>query len=513
MKKFALSLFAIAISTCMMAQSVILSEPYSNIWIRRVGIQNIPLGQDDSNLYYFVQNRQSDPVKPKSYIDHLYIVDKNEMQKSDIEVSVTNNKYLLVDALHNDNSIVALYRGTNNKGDQIYFSIANIDKTEKTYKFDGGNNSVSTTANSHYWPEYKTAKSPDGNMLAVLTMVTGKNSKLENLFAVVMNNQGEFVWSGTVVPDFHGRTFSLGNLLVDNEGTIFIPAYTCQVSGNSVSNVEFMMIQANDGDTKAFTSDCSFGALQNMTSKILSDKNIAVAGYYTNTFQNTAAESSGFFFYTFDTGSESITDVHNFDFSGDYVEKKAWARFASVLGNQQYSISADNIFELENGSLVLCGEHRFVKQIYDPNMNSYTYQMLTKNILVSTLQSNGNANFTMIEKQQSAALAWLPQDWKLANISYSAFAHHNNVYFLYTENPKNIPYPGKDEICNIYGLNFKKKWESVLMKLTPDQEISQRVLYDPNQLLRSVEFSDDEYFYASGTGKKEIFLTKYKIEE
>ncbi len=513
MKKITLLLFVIAISTCMMAQSVILSEPYSNIWIRRVGIQNIPLGQDINNLYYFVQNRQADPIKPKTYTDHLYIVDKNEMQKSDIEVSITNNKYMLMDALYNDNNIVALYQGTNNKGDKVFFSIAKIDKVEKAYKFSEENNSVSTTANSRYWPEYKTAKSPEGNMLAVLTMVTGKNSQLENLFAVVMNNQGEFVWSGAVVPDFHGKTFSLGNLLVDNEGTIYIPAHTCQVSGNTVSNVEFMMIQANSDGTKVFTSSCSFGALQNMTSKILSDNNIAVAGYYTNTFKNTAAESSGFFFYTFDTRSEYIDDVRHFDFSGDYVEKKAWARFATVLGNQQYSISADNIFELENGSLVLCGEHRFVKQIYDPNMNSYTYQLLTKNILVSTLQSDGKANFSMIEKQQSTALSLLPQNWKPANISYSAFAHHNDMYFLYNENPKNIPYPGKDEICDIHGLKFKKNWESVLMKLTPDQEISQRVLYDSKQLLRSVEFTDDEYFYASGTGTKEIFLTKYKIEE
>ena len=58
--------------------------------------------------------------------------------------------------------------------------------------------SNTTTTDKHYWPEFKTAKSPDGKMMAILTMVTGKNNQLENLFAAVVNNQGEFVWSGTV---------------------------------------------------------------------------------------------------------------------------------------------------------------------------------------------------------------------------------------------------------------------------------------------------------------------------
>ena len=250
-----------------------------------------------------------------------------------------------------------------------------------------------------------------------------------------------------------------------------------------------------------------------MTSKILSDNNIAVAGYYTNTFKNTSAESSGFFFYTFDTGSESIDNIRHFDFSGNYVEKNAWARFANVLGNQQYSISADNIFELENGSLVLCGEHRFVKQIYDPNMNSYTYQMLTKNILVSTLQSDGNANFSMIEKQQSAALSWLPQDWKIANISYSAFAYHNDMHFVFNDDNKNIPYPGKDALCTVGGLTFPKDIETVLMRLTPEQEITQKVLRDPNQHFYAIEFTDNNIFYTTGVGKSNLYFNKYTVEE
>ena len=87
------------------------------------------------------------------------------------------------------------------------------------------------------------------------------------------------------------------------------------------------------------------------------------------------------------------------------------------------------------------------------------------------------------------------------------------MYFLFNDDPKNIPYPGKSVVYCPSGMSFKKKWESVLMKLTPDQKLTQRVLLDPKQLLRGVEFTDGESFYASGVGKSEFFMTKFAIEE
>ena len=132
----------------------------------------------------------------------------------------------------------------------------------------------------------------------------------------------------------------------------------------------------------------------------------------------------------------------------------------------------------------------------------------------ATLLPDGTSRFTMIEKQQSfASYMPTPEDWKPTSISYSAFAQGNDMYFLFNDDPKNIPYPGKSVVYCPSGMSFKKKWESVLMKLTPDQKLTQRVLPDPNQLLRGVEFTDGENFYASGVGKSEFFMTKYAIEE
>lgn len=512
MKKTALLLFAIAITTCTLAQSVSLSKPFSNTWLRRPFVHSIPIGQDETNAYMYQYIRTTDPGQPKNYTEHLYIINKSSLQSTDIPVTIPKT-HVMMGGFANGNDIIAVYRHASKKNDYVNFTIANIDRNNNTITFNDAS-TISTATNKHYWPEYKTAKSPNGKMMAILTMVTGKNNQLENLFAAVVNNQGEFVWSGTISPQFNGKTFAIGQLLVDNDGIIYLPAYTCQLRGENVSNVEFMMNICKEDGTVSVTESGNFGALQNFTAKILSDGNIIVAGYYTDSYTNTATHSSGYYFYKFDPQTESINDIQNYSFSNNYVEKNTWARFSNVLGNQQYSISADNIYELENGSLVLCGEHRFLKAIYDPNMNSYNYQFLTKNILVSTLLTDGTSLFSMIEKQQLAGLAVnISGSWSSLNISYSAFANQNDMYFVFNDDVKNIPYPGKDVICAVNTLTFPKGMETVVMRLTPQQEITQRVLRDATQHFFSVVFTDDDDFYTTGIGKSNLYFNKYTIEE
>ena len=512
MKKLLFSAIFMAFAVCMMAQSVVLTEPFSNTWMRRLMTYGTPVGQDAENLYFFLNPRTNDSFKPKTWTDHVFIIDKSSMQRTDIPITV-EAKYSFMGGVTSDDNVIGLYNSLNSKGDKVIFTIANVDKSSKGMTLND-NNSVSTTANPKFWPSYKTATSPNGKLLAALVMVTGKDYQLENLFAIVVNNEGEFVWSSQIAPEFGGKTFSLGNMVVDNDGNIYLPAYTCLMSGKNISDVKFMMIRANSDGTSSFTEGVNFGTPQNFTGKILSDGNVTVAGYYTDSKTNTATQSSGYFFYKFDTKSENFTDLRSFKFNDGYVQKEVWTRFATELGNQQYSISADDLYELADGSIVLCGEHRFVKETYNYQMNSTTYQLLTKNVLVSTLLPDGTSRFTMIEKQQSfASYMPTPEDWKPTSISYSAFAQGNDMYFLFNDDPKNIPYPGKSVVYCPSGMSFKKKWESVLMKLTPDQKLTQRVLPDPNQLLRGVEFTDGESFYASGVGKSEFFMTKFAIEE
>ena len=63
------------------------------------------------------------------------------------------------------------------------------------------------------------------------------------------------------------------------------------------------------------------------------------------------------------------------------------------------------------------------------------------------------------------------------------------------------------------GLKMNTSDKCVLMTLTPDQEITQRVLPNGDQVMRGIEFADDENFYVSGISKNGFYLNKFSIEE
>lgn len=510
MKKFLFLSMVLWMAFSVEAQSVLLGKT-SNAWLTRPNIQGTPIGQDASDYYFWNSTQVVGLGKPKNIVDHIYAIDKGTLKLQDMQVSASG-LHSFLGALLTDDQIVTLYESMNKKGDVVTFSVNVFDK--KTASVSVTNvNSVSTTANAHYWPSFMTAKSPDGKMLAALLTVTGKNSVLENLYAVVVNDQGEFVWNGPVTPDFKGASFSLGNMTVDNEGNVFIPAYTCNIKGKKVSDVRFLMIKTTGNGSETFEADATFGKPQNFTSKVLSNGDLVIAGFFTDTYQDIMTQSNGYFFYRFDPRSDNFTDARSFDFSSNYAQRNAPARLARVLANQQYVIEVGDIYELKNGSIALCGEHQFIKAIRDMQMNSTTYQLLTKNILVATLLNDGNSAFSMIEKQQIAGGSSIPEDWRSHNISYTAFPQGDDLYFLFNDDPKNVPYPGNGAVCSMGGLTLNKSAKCVLMKLTPDQEITQKVLPNGDQVMRSVEFVDDNSIIVSSIGKSGLSLNKFDLEE
>ncbi len=495
------------------AQSSVVSKPFSSMWIKRSGFYSNAIGQSDNSAYIMTSYRDKGSLKkPKSFTDHLYTIDKSTLHATDMTVTVPGMHDFL-GAVDGDNNIVTLYLSTTKKGDFITFTIGDIDKKESAVSISD-ETSVTFPANPSFWPEYITSKSPDGKLLAAIAVITGKKGVLENIHAVVVNDKGEFEWSGSIAPDFGGSSFGISNFAVDNDGYIYLPAYTCSVKGDKVSDVEFQVSKIRGKENQTFNAGVTFGKPQNFTTKIMSDGNVVVGGYFTKTFKNTMTQTDGYFFYNFNTKTNKFTYCNAYDFSENYAQKKAPWRLSSVLANQQYSIKADDIYELADGSLVLCGEHRFIKQIRDMQTNTITYDLLTKNILISTMRPDGSSAFSMIQKQQSAKLGFIPSDWKMMNISYSAFAHGNDMYFVFNEHKKNIPYPGDGVVFGMFGLIYNKPGEIVLMKLTPDQEVTQTILPDnKEQLIREVVFTDGDAFYATGITKDGFTINKFKLDK
>lgn len=66
----------------------------------------------------------------------------------------------------------------------------------------------------------------------------------------------------------------------------------------------------------------------------------------------------------------------------------------------------------------------------------------------------------------------------------------------------------------MFGLIYNKPGEIVLMRLTPDQEVTQTILPDnKEQLIREVVFTDGDAFYATGITKDGFTINKFKLDK
>ncbi len=485
------------------------------MWLMRPLLQNVPISQDGNASYLYTHTSNTNPLSKKPFVDHIYSFNNNTLDFSDITINVPA-LHSLLGGIDGGDNLVLLYESLSSKGDLITFTVSKIGKTGVQNATITDDKIVSTSANKKFWPEFHTAISPDGKMLAALVTIIGNKQMLENLFAIVINNEGEIVWSNPVDFNFNNLDdikFSIEGLTVSNYGTLYLSVNTCYEKSNKISDMKFNLIQVSAEGTKTYIEEADFGKLQHSTIKELSNGDIFCAGYYSDSYKNTMDNSTGHFFFFFDPKKERFTASSHYVFGEKYKERRSSAALANILANQQYSISADYIFELANGDVALCGEHQFVKAIYNQNTNSWSYGMLTKNILVSTFHNADNADFSMIEKQQIAGGARVAKDWKTHNISYSAFAKGNDIHFIFNDDPRNVPYPGEGVVCGMEGLIMNNSAKVVMMTLSPDQSISQRILPFNDQIFRSVEFSNNDYFITSGISKKGLYISKFNINE
>lgn len=514
MKKSFLILCTLLLALNIQAQeATLIPKPVSNMWLMRPLIKNVPISQDGNNAYLYMHTDNASPLSKKPYTDHVYTFN-NALENQDMLINVPYNHFLL-GALDGGDKLVFLYQSLNSKGDMVTFTVSETNKQTKNHTITD-DKIVTTNVNKKFWPSYQTATSPNGKLLAALVLVTGKKGFLENLFAIVVNDEGKIVWSNPIELNFNNLediTFSIEGMTVSNYGTVYLAINTCYEKNERISDMKFNLVQVSAEGTKMHTENVEFGKLQHSTIKELSNGDIFCAGFFSDSYKNTMDKSTGHFFYRFDPKKEFFTDQKHYDFGEKYRERSTSALMANKLANQQYAISADYIFELANGDVALCGEHQFIKAIYDGNTNSWSYSMLTKNILVPTYHSDGNADFSMIEKQQIAGGSSVPKDWKTHNVSYSAFVKGNDIHFVFNDDPRNVPYPGDGVVCGMNGLVMNNATKTVMMTLSPDQSIAQRILPFDDQIFRAVEFSNEKQFITSGISKKGLIISKFRIEE
>lgn len=345
-------------------------------------------------------------------------------------------------------------------------------------------------------------------------MILDKKSSFKNLYMVVMDNSGQVLWQKEVNPSFSGPDFSIEDFQVDNQGNVYMPAYSLVAKGARSNSEFFHLIQVTAEDMSMNTEPVSYGFIHSLKAKVLKTGEVMVAGYYADNAKSTSNDN-GFLFYRFNPTTSTYSMNKNVDFGPGYKEHYALAVSTNKLGNQQYYITCEYLFELDNGNVVLCGEQKYIKQIQNYNGQTIGWIFLTGDILTSTITPDGTSQFQLITKCQAANMMHCPGDFHDAFVSYTAFQHQNEVSFLYNEDKDNVPYPGKRQVCTFRLPLMGKGFRGVATTLSENGEISQKTLLsseNTGQLLNRLLFSDSKAYYFTSSAKKSMFVNKFDFE-
>lgn len=481
------------------------SKPMNFIWARTAEIKHFSAGQDADKLYLY--QRRTEESRKKS-IDNIFVFNKNSLDFTSIILDIPP-LFQYIGSINRESDIIALYQVCNHKEGFIGLYSDVIDKSAQSVSITG-KCLITFPSESSKYPHFITSVSPNGKYHAVTFMTLDKKGNVKNLYGVVLDQDGNLTWGGKINLNFPNPMFSTEDMQVSNDGTIYIPAYSMTISKNKASNVKLHLLEVNGELLSMNTVDINFGTLQHAKALVLKNGDIFVGGYY-QANQPLDDETIGYYGYRFNPETADYIEKTHTDFPADYQQKKVSTIFGSILANQQYWVCCDYLFELENGNVVMTGEHQFVKRIRDAN-NMVSYIHLNKNILVSTFDTENNSEFTMIEKAQGASYAKFIDDVHNLFLSYTAFADENGVHFIYNEHTDNVPYPGNGKLCETSALRLTEKLKGVCTTLAQDGEILQKVLVsasETGQQLYRLQFVDNEAFYVVAATKNGYCLDKF----
>ncbi|MEG2071340.1 MAG: hypothetical protein RR034_08215, partial [Bacteroidales bacterium] len=315
---------------------------------------------------------------------------------------------------------------------------------------------------------FSTRTSPDKSKFGLIVLVTsGRKNIYKGALVTAFNNQGEALWDNELNLEFINKTFSLEDYIINNDGNTYfsIISYTEEKKQRLDQKLHIYVVTENN--ISDFSEDISFGYLSQAKSKILKNGDLFVGGYYR---ENHKEFEKGCYALLFDTKRENTKSLVNQDFK-NYNERNVGSLFSQEFANQKYQVTCEDIFELDNGNVVLLGEQRAVVENIDQK-GFRTYVHYTKNIMYNCFNPSGEmVDFKMFKKVQARPARYYVNNFKKLGISYHPFVKENNVYLLFNDNINN--YIGKR------GATFtgaKKSYCTVLMKINESGEEDRKVV-------------------------------------
>lgn len=380
----------------------------------------------------------------------------------------------------------------------------------------------------------KQVVSPDGKLHAVIILAAFKKNR-PKAYVFVYDSTGEEVNSYEFSPSTASPYFAFSNAVLSNNGDLtmlFIPyerqgkqgynGFSMPLSNALTSkfsdpkSTSLHVVQLVDGDVIEYPiSHFDFGEIHSAGILQLDNGTFFLGGYYGG---KTATPSVGYFSCIFDPNSENNVETHNYMLP---PEQQAQDKHM-VMFHLKYRIYVQDIVRLENGKIVMLGEHRAydVQSTRMGNTITTYHSNWASDIVYQTFDTNGECERNdMVRKLQSyntgpytppetfSKICFSFPDYM---ISYYHFVIGNDIYLVYNNCLEH------EQFCNPVPMNYGKSCMR-LTKLSADGKVDYKTILKCSvrkSYIQSLMLVDDnKTVYICTNGKQGFGIESFEIKE
>lgn len=376
--------------------------------------------------------------------------------------------------------------------------------------------------------------SPDGNMHAVIMLASFKKAA-SKVYAFVYDAKGEEVAFKEFTPSTRSPRFAFSRAALSNNGELTMLFISYEQKGKYEShgfvlplskatlpkptdpkNTSLHLVTLSDDEVTEYRiPGFSFGEIHSAGLLPLDNGTCFIGGYYG---EMTAKPSIGYFSCIFDPNSESIVETHNYMLP---EEQKGQDKHMFLL-HLKYHIHVQDIVRLENGKVVMLGEHRAwaVQTSRMGNTTTTSYSNWCSDIVYQTFDTNGECERNdMVRKLQSYTTGSYVTPETFSDyvytfrdffISYDPFVKGNDIYLIYNNSYDH------DKYCNPTPLGYGNSCIR-LTKLSPDGKVDYKTIMKcetrKSYFKRLWVVDDDGTVYFCTGGKQGYGIESFELKD
>ncbi|MDD3281004.1 MAG: hypothetical protein PHC83_05465 [Bacteroidales bacterium] len=394
--------------------------------------------------------------------------------------------YKLRGCFQTEEEIAAIYSNYSKGVNKFYININN--KKKLTWHPEEVMTIVSENKDESY---AKVVISSNNSYFCITILAFDKKDKFKYILVTVFNASGQQIWENTLSPEFSNKTFSLDDIEITNEGTVYLCVTAYSGAKKKTFDEKVYIYEVKETDYQQFESTQDIGYIATAGLKILKNGNVFVGGYYSEKMDETY---KGSFSLIYNPKEQSISSFSHLDFPSTFSDKDV------------ESLSFDQIIELSNGRIVTLGEQLMTVIYYNQN-GGRTYNYYAKNIVCTGFSANGEVeNYKIIKKNQFFGTFTYFTDFRRMCMSFYTFEKDGTLCLLFNDHIGNYN-STKKTITMINPLRNKAKLMVNLVKIDGD-ELSSHIVFNgktTKKNLQALLFAEDNTLIFSSVGKAVAF--------